>query len=59
MIEGNKDKMQKDFEKDIEVDQSIGTTFRTEIYTSESEMEMVNYYANISDYKVLTVQKAK
>lgn len=35
---------------DIE-DQSLGTTLRTEIYTSEDEEEMINYHAVISDYK--------
>lgn len=32
-------------------DQSYATTLRTEIYTSEEEMEMVNYYAHISNYR--------
>ena len=29
----------------------MGTTLRTEIYTSEDEEEMINYHAVISDYK--------
>ena len=39
-------------DRDIDLnDQSECTTLRTEIYTSEDEYEMVNYYAFLSDYK--------
>ena len=40
------------YDRDIDLnDQSECTTLRTEIYTSEDEYEMVNYYAFLSDYK--------
>jgi hypothetical protein len=32
-------------------DQSSQTTLRTEIYTSEDEEEMINYYTYLSAYK--------
>lgn len=44
------DARQRNFEIDL-VGQSFGTTLRTEIYSSEDEYEMVNYYAFLSDYK--------
>ena len=39
-------------------DQSYATTLRTEIYTSEDEVEPVNYYAHISNYRKKDVKRA-
>ena len=44
--EGNRNDYQDDM-----VDQSSQTTLRTEIYTSEDEEEMMNYYTYLSTYK--------
>ena len=48
--------LQQNFEMYIQ-DQSLGTTLRTEIYTSEDEKEMMDYQEFLFDYKKLLPAK--
>ena len=46
----SEDMRQHEFEDDM-IGQSMGTTLRTEIYSSEDEYEMVNLYTYLSHKK--------